>query len=268
MTSNQHNPATPGVGAILEQLRAQVRAQRLARGGGEPSQAEQELRRALDEIELHRVVSAHWPLKARSLAGRPAVLVNKLVRRLLRWYINPIVEQQNAYNDAVARALRLLAEAYAELAEQGASAPQGPNDAPAAPAGPPPTAGDARELQQRLQAAVRERAQREPVARFPELELAALEPHLAALAQVSAHWALEGRAPAERAVAFGQRAARQYLRWLVNPIVEQQNNANAAIAAALRATAGVGEEQRAERARSRAHAQSSIPPPYSSEQKR
>ncbi len=40
------------------------------------------------------------------------------MRRYLRWYINPIVEQQNAYNDAVARTLRLLADAYAELAEQ------------------------------------------------------------------------------------------------------------------------------------------------------
>ena len=67
--------------------------------------------------ELHRVVSAHWPLRSRSLAERLINLVNKVVRRLLRWYINPIVEQQNAYNDAVARALRLLADAYLDLRE-------------------------------------------------------------------------------------------------------------------------------------------------------
>src|SRR5262245_46360869 len=108
----------PDMGAILAALRDEVRAQRLARGRAEPSPAERELQRALDEIELYRVVSAHWPLVGTTLPQRAVALLNKLVRRYLRWYINPIVEQQNAYNDAVARTLRLLAEAYAELAGQ------------------------------------------------------------------------------------------------------------------------------------------------------
>src|SRR5262245_48078795 len=108
----------PDVGAILEALRAEVRARRLAQGHAEPSPAERDLARALDELELHRVVSAHWPLIGKTLPQRAINLVNKLVRRYLRWYINPIVEQQNAYNNAVARTLRLLAEAYAELGEQ------------------------------------------------------------------------------------------------------------------------------------------------------
>ncbi|HEX5690859.1 MAG TPA: hypothetical protein VFX76_12690, partial [Roseiflexaceae bacterium] len=94
------------IGAILETLRTEVRARRLAQGRSEPSAAERELSRALDEIELHRVVSAHWPLLGRTLPQRGVALINKLVRRYLRWYINPIVEQQNAYNDAVARTLR------------------------------------------------------------------------------------------------------------------------------------------------------------------
>jgi hypothetical protein len=46
--------------------------------------------------------------------------VNKLVRRYLRWYINPIVEQQNAANAALTMALlRLIAldaERRAEVA--------------------------------------------------------------------------------------------------------------------------------------------------------
>src|SRR5262245_7070287 len=77
----------PDVGAMLEALRAEVRARRLAQGGAEPGPAERELARALDEIELYRVVSAHWPLLGRTLPERAINLVNKLVRRYLRWYI-------------------------------------------------------------------------------------------------------------------------------------------------------------------------------------
>src|SRR5215213_10091037 len=106
------------VAGILEALRSDVRARRLAQGQAEEGPLERDLRRSLDEIELHRVVSAHWPLLGKTVPQRVIALLNKLVRRYLRWYINPIVEQQNAYNDAVARALRLLAEAYGELGEQ------------------------------------------------------------------------------------------------------------------------------------------------------
>ncbi|HEX9439876.1 MAG TPA: hypothetical protein VF909_09350, partial [Roseiflexaceae bacterium] len=106
------------VAAILEGLRAEVRARQLAQGQSEQSPLERDLQRCLDEIELRRVVSAHWPLVGKTVPQRVVALINKLVRRYLRWYINPIVEQQNAYNDAVARALRLLAEAYADLGEQ------------------------------------------------------------------------------------------------------------------------------------------------------
>ena len=116
--SDERETMPPDVGAILEALRVEVRARRLAQGHAEPGPAERELARTLDEIELYRVVSAPWPLLGKTLPQRAINLVNKLVRRYLRWYINPIVEQQNAYNDAVARTLRLLAEAYAELGEQ------------------------------------------------------------------------------------------------------------------------------------------------------
>src|SRR5256885_8770650 len=82
------------ISAVLERLRAEVRARRLSQGQAEPSPLERDLQRSLDEIELHRVVSAHWPLIGKSIPGRVIALLNKLVRRYLRWYINPIVEQQ------------------------------------------------------------------------------------------------------------------------------------------------------------------------------
>jgi hypothetical protein len=105
------------VATILETLRAEVKAQRAAQGADAPADAAlaRDLRRAAEELEYTRVVSAHWPLEGRTLYERGWAFVNKVVRRYLRWYINPIVEQQNAYNDASTRAIRLLIEANAEL---------------------------------------------------------------------------------------------------------------------------------------------------------
>jgi hypothetical protein len=122
--SDERETMPPDVGAILEALRAEVRARRLAQGRAEPGPAERELARALDEIELYRVVSAHWPLLGKTLPQRAINLVNKLVRRYLRWYINPIVEQQNAANAAFSAGLVAMmqvdAEWRAEIAAQRA----------------------------------------------------------------------------------------------------------------------------------------------------
>ncbi len=236
------------VGALLEALRAEVRARRLSQAQPEDSPIMRELQHSLDDIELHRVVSAHWPLIGHTLPQKAVALVNKLVRRGLRWYINPIVEQQNAYNDAVARALRLLAEAYADLQIQTGDSPLPPIPPPlldGAPApSPQPPASSFQEL-------VARRAAQEPPARFPDLELRALEPQLRLRQEVSAHWPLEGRTPLERVAALAHMLMRRYLRWLVNPIVEQQNAANAAITLALLHLFRLDGEQRARLAQGR-----------------
>lgn len=248
----------PDIATILEQLRAEVRAQRAAAGTDQLSAVERDLQRSLDEIELHRVVSAHWPLRSRSLAERLINLANKIVRRLLRWYINPIVEQQNAYNDAVARALRLLADAYLDLREDLARPASAGDEGPEPPGGdprpaPPATAeGAADPSIQRLQELVAERGAAEPPARFIELDLVAQEQQLGLREQVRAHWPLPARTPAERFAALAQMGTRRYLRWLVNPIVEQQNNANAAFSAAVRRMIDLDAERRAEVAARRA----------------
>ncbi|NTV63470.1 MAG: hypothetical protein HGA65_08035, partial [Oscillochloris sp.] len=110
------------VPTILAALRAEVRAVRAAQGEAEASTAlsgiERELHHCAEQLEITRVVSAHWPLEGRSLYERAWALVHKVVRRYLRWYINPIVEQQNAFNDVAARAIRLLIDANAELRDQ------------------------------------------------------------------------------------------------------------------------------------------------------
>lgn len=118
---NDHEAQPLDVGAILEALRAEVRAQRMAHGDAAESQIERELQRSLDEIELNRVISAHWPLHGRTIPQRVIVLINKVVRRYLRWYINPIVEQQNAANAAFTVALMQLVRLDAERRAQAAA---------------------------------------------------------------------------------------------------------------------------------------------------
>jgi hypothetical protein len=249
--SGQHaNAAQINVAGILEGLRAEVRARRLAQGQAEEGPLERDLRRSLDEIELHRVISAHWPLLGKTVPQRVVALVNKLVRRYLRWYINPIVEQQNAYNDVVARTLRLLAEAYGDLGEQlgdreaderrtttddGQS--QIPNPQPPTP---------------NPQRAVQARALAEPPARFPDLDLRALEPQLGLRQRVSAHWPLPATTLPQRVIALINKLVRRYLRWYINPIVEQQNAANATTTIALLALIRLDAERRAQVAARRA----------------
>lgn len=122
MTTEQPTPPID-VGAILTQLRAEVRA---ARGTLDDPAAHaaglgvdlDELRAAVAEVEALRAVSPHWPLTWRTPRERAEVFVQRLIRRGLRWYIAPIVEQQNAYNNAVARTLQLLVDANRQLAAE------------------------------------------------------------------------------------------------------------------------------------------------------
>lgn len=120
LSSQEPGISQSDVAAILAALRSEVRDQRIALGQLEPTPLERDLQRSLDEIELYRVVSAHWPLIGKTLPQRALALVNKLVRRYLRWYINPIVEQQNSANVAISAALlasiRLDAERRAQMA--------------------------------------------------------------------------------------------------------------------------------------------------------
>jgi hypothetical protein len=99
---------------------------------------------------------------------------------------------------------------------------------------------------------VQNRGLAEPPARFPDLELRVLEPQLGLRERVSAHWPLIGTTLPQRAVALANKLVRRYLRWYINPIVEQQNAANAAITAALLALIRLDSERRAQVAEMRA----------------
>ncbi len=66
-------------------------------------------RSPIEDVQRLATVSAHWGIASDlPVAGRVLVLFRRVLRIGLRWYVNPIVDQQNAFNDAVVRALHEL----------------------------------------------------------------------------------------------------------------------------------------------------------------
>ncbi|MFC2023359.1 hypothetical protein ACFLT5_01325 [Chloroflexota bacterium] len=67
---------------------------------------------ALDQVFALKRVNPHvpiaWPHWPKGIWPKAVAAMQKVVRRLLRWYIDPIVEQQNAYNAQIADLLALL----------------------------------------------------------------------------------------------------------------------------------------------------------------
>lgn len=122
------------VAAIIEDVRARVIARR-AQGGSSASDADDaalsELQAAIQDVNLNAKVNSHLPLLWEDMViGRLRSFVQRVVRRLLRWYINPIVDQQNMFNAAAARAITLLAAENARLRRDLADARSGATPPP------------------------------------------------------------------------------------------------------------------------------------------
>ena len=61
---------------------------------------------AVEDAARLATVTAHWGIVSDlPILGRLVVIAKRAMRIALRWHINPIVEQQNAFNDAVVRSL-------------------------------------------------------------------------------------------------------------------------------------------------------------------
>src|SRR5689334_2543457 len=70
----------------------------------------------LDEVARLATVNAHWGIASDApVVGPLVVYTRRVVRLMLRWYINPLVEQQNAFNRSTVRALFDLQLEHDEL---------------------------------------------------------------------------------------------------------------------------------------------------------
>jgi len=104
-------PSDAETAAALRALREQVKARRarlsnFGAGDGDDGASLAPLWQTVEEVNRHWSVNSNLPI-ASTVPGLGAVLIyaKRIVRRLLRWYIDPLVEQQNRFNSAAASAL-------------------------------------------------------------------------------------------------------------------------------------------------------------------
>src|SRR5918912_3746776 len=102
------NPAPAGISApddldvadLFERLREELRR---GAGSGRGADAEFAATRALAE--------RFWPVTAeRDAGGGPKGLVKRILRKLMRWYVEPLAADQRVYNDAVLKLIDALSE--------------------------------------------------------------------------------------------------------------------------------------------------------------
>ncbi len=103
MTRAGRELSGPEIEATLADIRRRVRerhglpADAPDGAEGDPAEARSALTEAMDAAHI----SAHFPiLWDVPVVGRAVSLTKRVVRLLLRWYINPIVDQQNHFNAA------------------------------------------------------------------------------------------------------------------------------------------------------------------------
>ncbi len=100
----------PDVAAILAGMREQIRRRRAQLTVSDPNDPHAldlaGLRASVEAVNDTWSVSAHLPITwDLRVVGRIGAYAKRAVRVLLRWYINPIVEQQNRFNSSVSRAI-------------------------------------------------------------------------------------------------------------------------------------------------------------------
>lgn len=108
--------------SAIEQQVARVRAAVLHRYGEDALARPADTGSPLDRAVRLATINAHWAIVSDiPVIGSLVVLARRAIRIGLRWYINPIVEQQNAFNDAAVAALHELEIENADLRARIAS---------------------------------------------------------------------------------------------------------------------------------------------------
>jgi hypothetical protein len=103
-------PGTSSIQKIVAELQAEVRRyQKTLDGTGVAGRSD-----PLVRMSMYSHVNSHlpigWPTMPPGVLSKLRAYAQKITRRLLRWYINPLVDQQNLFNAAVAEALVSLSQ--------------------------------------------------------------------------------------------------------------------------------------------------------------
>lgn len=114
-------PAVPEdearVAEVLQKVRSGVR-QRRAEAATLAAGAE-ETRSGLLELKQREYVQEPVPFSHRASLGRFIVLARKAFYKLfLKWFSRPVIEQQNAYNQAASRLIEDLVESQERTARE------------------------------------------------------------------------------------------------------------------------------------------------------
>lgn len=208
------------VGAVVAALHDQIAKRNNSTTHSAEMRAElYEVLEALHEMELTRVISAHLPIVNTTVLGRIKGLIQKVTRRLLRWYINPIVEQQNMYNDAVMRTMRELIAVYETH----------PIPPPPAPPSATSHASHTQQLDAQNAATIQaQMAQHEAPLSPHIMALVQLEDRRATTCHVASRWPFPTRHAVDHIANAVHRGQRRGLQWYIDPIVAQMNAHNRA----------------------------------------
>ena len=97
------------VAALFQRLKEEVRGAGRARGNG--LGPVQRLKRVRGQAERSWAVSAERALQVKpGLRGKVARPVKQVLRRLMRWYVEPLAVEQRTFNDAALKLIDGLSE--------------------------------------------------------------------------------------------------------------------------------------------------------------
>jgi len=76
-----------------------------------------EIERALKYLDSISIISTNFYIgkSEKKIYGEIVFFIKRLIRKLIRWYINPIIEQQNKYNRASFNIIKTMYENFEEL---------------------------------------------------------------------------------------------------------------------------------------------------------
>jgi hypothetical protein len=107
-------PERERVAAALERVRAGVRQRQgeLATGPG----THQQVRMRLLELKAHEFIQPPVAFSPRPVVGKVLVLARKaFFKAFMKWYLHPLLQQQNRYNQVSSQLLQELAETNDQL---------------------------------------------------------------------------------------------------------------------------------------------------------